>query len=68
MLPSTGERAFLQVKPRTTAHELADYVTAPDQAGPFDRMFFIYHTGTISTEDDRIIMAQTKPVDKRSGE
>ena len=56
MLPSTGERAFVQVKSRTTSHELAEYVTALDQAGPFDRMFFVYHTGAISTDDDRIVV------------
>ncbi|MBL8882400.1 MAG: hypothetical protein JNL45_05025 [Hyphomicrobium sp.] len=39
MLPSTGERAFVQVKSRTTSHELAEYVTALDQAGPSTACF-----------------------------
>lgn len=56
ILPSTGERAFVQVKSRATSQELAEYLAAMDQAGPFDRMFFVYHTGAISTDDGRAIV------------
>jgi hypothetical protein len=44
ILPSTGERAFVQVKSKTTSAQLADYV-AQIQDGPFGRMFYVYHSG-----------------------
>ncbi len=54
MLPSTGERAFVQVKSRTTATEFAEYVRQLDELGPYDRMFYIFHSGEIKTDDDRV--------------
>lgn len=56
ILPSTGERAFVQVKSRTSSSELAEYAATLDQAGPFDRMFFVYHTGSASSDDDRVVV------------
>ena len=55
-LPSTGERAFVQVKSRTTSAELAEYVGKLDELGPYDRMFYVYHSGTAITDDDRVIV------------
>ena len=54
LLPSTGERAFVQVKSRTTTAELASYVAQLDSLGPYDRMFYVFHTGTASTDDERV--------------
>jgi hypothetical protein len=54
LLPSTGERAFVQVKSRTTDHELAEYVERLDDLGPYDRMFFVYHSGEAQTDDERV--------------
>ena len=54
MLPSTGERAFVQVKSRTTSSELADYVAQLDERGPYDRMFYVFHSGNAETDDDRV--------------
>jgi hypothetical protein len=46
VLPSTGERAFVQVKSRTTSKELAEYVAKlGDRADLYSRMFYVYHTG-----------------------
>ena len=54
ILPSTGERAFVQVKSKTTSSELAEYVAKLDEQGPYDRMFYVYHSGEASTDDDRV--------------
>lgn len=45
MLPSTQEHAFVQIKSKTTKAELADYVRQFEEAGHFDRMFYVYHSG-----------------------
>jgi len=55
-LPSTGERAFVQVKSKTSSVELADYVRRLDELDSFDRMFFVYHSGNAETEDERVIV------------
>jgi hypothetical protein len=57
-LPSTGEQAFVQVKSETTSAELAAYAATLDERGPFDRMFFVYHSGkaVLSTDDDRVVV------------
>lgn len=54
MLPSTGERAFVQVKSKTDSAELADYVGKLAELGPYDRMFYIYHSGDAVTDDERV--------------
>lgn len=55
-LPSTGERAFVQVKSATTQRELDEYVRRLDELGPYERMFFVYHTGDVQTDDDRVTL------------
>jgi hypothetical protein len=52
MLPSTGERAFVQVKSHTTSAELAEYVGRLDE--PYDWMFYVYHSGEATTDDERV--------------
>jgi hypothetical protein len=56
ILPSTGERAFVQVKSKTTSARLAEYIDRIDQLGPYDRMFYIYHSGEAETDDNRVIV------------
>jgi hypothetical protein len=53
VLPSTGERAFVQVKCETTSHELAKYVARIDD-GPYAKMFYVFHSGTAKTDDARV--------------
>jgi hypothetical protein len=54
ILPSTGERAFVQVKSKTTSTELADYVAKlGERADLYGRMFYVYHSGEPSVPDDR---------------
>jgi len=56
ILPSTGERAFVQVKSRTDSKQLADYVSRIDDADEFSRMFYVYHTGHAETNDQRVVV------------
>lgn len=50
VLPSTAERAFVQVKSQATTAALAEYADRLVQAEAFDRMFFVWHSGDISEE------------------
>jgi hypothetical protein len=52
--PSTGERAFVQVKSKTSSGQLAEYVERLDTLGPYDRMFFVFHSGDARTGDPRV--------------
>lgn len=54
ILPSTRERAFVQVKSKTTATELAEYVAKlGERADLYSRMFYVYHSGEAATPNDR---------------
>lgn len=57
MLPSTGERAFVQVKSRTDQSQFEDYVHRFSQR-PESKMFYVYHSGpeSLMNEDTRIIV------------
>lgn len=55
ILPTTGERAFVQVKSNTTSAELADYVEKIED-GPYERMFFVFHSGKAETGDPRVVL------------
>jgi hypothetical protein len=52
-LPSTGERAFVQVKSKTSSSELAEYI-AMFEEGPHDRMFFVFHSGEAETDNEDV--------------
>jgi hypothetical protein len=53
ILPSTGERAFVQVKSQTTTAELAEYI-AKFQDDLYAYMFYVFHSGTAETDDSRV--------------
>lgn len=56
-LPSTRERAFVQVKSATNDAELREYVAQLDDLGTFRRLFFVYHTGQVTDpDDDRVVI------------
>jgi hypothetical protein len=59
-LPSTGERAFVQVKSRTTSLELAEYVGKLAELDGYDWMFYVYHSGEPSTNDERVVVIDPK--------
>ncbi|CAN7770146.1 hypothetical protein LJR245_007491 [Rhizobium leguminosarum] len=50
ILPSTAERAFVQVKSQATSAALNDYVARLAEADAYDRMFFVWHTGDVAEE------------------
>ena len=52
-LPSTGERALVHVTSNSTSQELAEYVAALEDS-PFDRMFYVFHSGEAATDDLRV--------------
>lgn len=57
LLPSTGERAFVQVKSRADAATLADYRARFAQAEAYQRLFFVWHSGPLA-EDDVVLEAR----------
>ena len=52
LLPTTGERAFVQVKSTASDAQLSDYSELFRSSSAYDRMFFVWHTGRVSTESD----------------
>jgi hypothetical protein len=56
VLPTTGERAFVQVKSKTTSAEVADYVARLDDLESYDRMFFVFHSGEAESDDERVTL------------
>jgi hypothetical protein len=54
MLPSTGEQAFVQVKSKTNSAQLAEYIGKLEELGPYDRMFYVYHSGEAKGQDERV--------------
>jgi hypothetical protein len=54
VLPSTGERAMVQVKSRTSSHELAEYVSQLEEGGPHKRLFYAFHSGDAVATDPRV--------------
>jgi hypothetical protein len=47
ILPSTDERAFVQVKSQATTGALRDYASRLTETEAYERMFFVWHTGNI---------------------
>jgi hypothetical protein len=54
ILPSTGKTGVCSGESRTTSAELAEYVAKMEDHGPYDRMFFVFHSGDASADDDRV--------------
>lgn len=52
VLPTTGERACVQVKSRTTQDQLDEYMARFDES--FSRIFWVFHTGSAVSDDERI--------------
>lgn len=53
VLPTTGEKAFVQVKSKANQAEFDEYATL-FQSLDYHRMFYAYHKGTVSTDDEDI--------------
>jgi hypothetical protein len=56
-LPTTRERAFVQVKSRASQREFdEEYAEAFHAMKQVERMFYVYHTGTITSADPAITL------------
>ena len=55
ILPTTGEKAFVQVKSRTNQAEFDEYANL-FQSLDYQRMFYAYHKGSVSTDDTEITL------------
>jgi len=58
VLPSTSERALVQVKTETTSADFKEYVRRFEEQDLYDRMFYVFHSGDAETngEDDKLIV------------
>ena len=52
MLPTTGERAFVQVKSSAGKRQLADYLSRLEESALYDKMFFVWHSGDVGDVSD----------------
>lgn len=59
-LPTTQELAYVQVKSRSDSQTLNDVIRNLDAGGAFDRLFFVYHTGELQTDDERVVLIGPK--------
>jgi hypothetical protein len=56
-LPTTGERAFVQVKSSAGKHDLGNYLSRLKGSEAYDRMFFVWHSGDVGEiEDSRTVL------------
>lgn len=49
-LPTTGERAYVQVKSVAEQSVFSDYLSRFQTSDSYDRMFFVWHQGTLSED------------------
>jgi hypothetical protein len=52
MLPTTGDRAFVQIKSSAGKKDLAHYLGSLKDSVIYDRMFFVWHTGDVGDVDE----------------
>lgn len=55
VLPTTGERAFVQVKSQANSASLKEYAQRFHQSEAYDRMFFVWHSGQPSGSESEAI-------------
>ncbi len=56
VLPTTGERAFVQIKSKTTKKEFESYLKDYKNSEAYDRMFYVCHDGDIGVCDKEEIV------------
>jgi hypothetical protein len=55
ILPTTNERAYVQIKSSTGKGDLAEHVANVEDSDVYSRLFFVFHTGDIKeTEEDKV--------------
>jgi hypothetical protein len=52
MLPTTGERAFVQIKSSARKQDLDDYLERFKNSDAYDKMFFVWHSGDVGEIDN----------------
>ncbi len=52
MLPTTGERAFVQIKSSAGKRDLAEYVVRLKNSDAYKRMFFVWHSGDVGEVEE----------------
>ena len=52
MSPTTGERAFVQIKSHAARRDLAEYLGRLKDCPAYDRMFFVWHSGDVGEAED----------------
>lgn len=52
MLPTTGERAFVQIKSSAVKQDVAEYRNFLKDAKVYDRMFFVWHSGDVGEVEE----------------
>ena len=50
LLPTTGERAFVQVKSTARESDVSEYVERFTSSPAYNRMFFVWHTGMLGLD------------------
>lgn len=56
VLPTTGERAFVQIKSAAGRKELQDYADRFAASLAHERMFFVWHTGELACDVDGVTL------------
>lgn len=57
LLPTTGERAFVQVKSSAGKRDLGEYLSRLKHAAAYDRMFFVWHSGDVGeSEESNVVL------------
>jgi hypothetical protein len=52
MLPTTGERAFVQIKSSAGKKDLEHYLSRLKDSVIYERMFFVWHSGDVGDVDE----------------
>lgn len=61
VLPTTGQRAFVQTKSSANSAALNDYAKRFEDAAIYDRMFFVWHTGKLDEGDSNDAITRLGP-------
>jgi hypothetical protein len=65
--PITGELAFVQVKSQTSQNELNTYIQRKaNEKAPFRRMYYVYHSGFASSEDEEVTVWNASMVARKA--
>jgi hypothetical protein len=55
ILPTTNDRAFVQIKSSAGKKDVAHYVSSLKDSMIYDRMFFVWHTGDVGDVDEQSV-------------